>query len=325
MLLRGDRFAEKMTRHIRILADESPAIRAIYFRDDEREISVLDSKLDLYLEQKNTVAKGLICKYPGRALFLLSYTCAANCRYCERQDRVGMGLDKFGRLSSDEILDAVSHLSNRTDITEVIFSGGDPLTNMSGLKLASNELAKVPHVKVLRIHTRFPLQSPNGVDLRAMESIVNAKDSYYLSLHVDHPDELTQEARDVIRSLRKMGYILASQSVFLRGVNDSTDVLMQLFSELFEIGVRPYYIYHCAPIPTTPHFVVPLEKEVEIMSDLRQKLSGLAVPQHILEMQNTNGKVVVPSDHWTVQMDAVRDFYGNSVPLSLYGATASGQ
>jgi lysine 2,3-aminomutase len=318
MSLEDDRFAEKTTKFVRALARNSDAIKAIYFRDERHEVYPAGSDQDLYLEKQRTVVKGLICKYPTRALFLLSYTCAANCRYCERQDRVGVGLDKFGRLTKDEITAAVSYLSNRVDITEVIFSGGDPLTNMPGLKFASDELAKIPHVKTLRIHTRFPLQYPEAVKIDLLQSIVASKESYYLSLHIDHPDELTTETETVIRALRRAGFILTSQTVFLCGVNDNVDTLAKLFSRLMEIGVRPYYIYHCAPIPATQHFVVKLADEIRIMSQLRQEISGLAMPQHILEMQHTSGKVAVPSNHWSVDLQSVRDFYGVEVSLEHY-------
>src|SRR5882757_5363356 len=105
------RFAEKTTDFIRQLAQKSHAIRAIYLRNQEFERGALEPSADLYLESENTVTKGLVCKYPGRALMLLSYTCAANCRYCERQDRVGIGRDSVGRMSSSDVIEAVTYLA----------------------------------------------------------------------------------------------------------------------------------------------------------------------------------------------------------------------
>jgi lysine 2,3-aminomutase len=318
MIRPGERFAEKTTAFIRELSLSSPAIRDIYMKDPQNEIDSLGSSADLYLEQKNTVSKGLVSKYPGRALLLLSYTCAANCRYCERQDRVGVGLDLEGRLGLDDIAAAVRYLAEHPEISEVIFSGGDPLTNMPGLIAACDGLRAVPSVKVLRIHTRFPMQFPAAVKLDQLARIADAKPAFYLSLHVDHPDELTRETEAVIARLRAAGYILLSQSVFLRGVNDCTATLRQLFGRLWELGVRPYYIYHCAPIPTTRKFMMKIADEVRIMSELRETMSGLAVPQHIIEMQNTSGKIVVPSHHWDVDFSQARDFAGHRVDLLQY-------
>ena len=314
-----ERFAEKTTPFIRDLASRSPALQAIYYIDPAREQSPMPLNSDVMLEKSMTVAKGLVCKYSRRALLLLSYTCASHCRYCERQDRVGVGLDAEGRLNESEIHHAVRYLAERPDISEIIFSGGDPLTNMPGLMLACRELSRLPHVRMLRIHTRFPLQHPSAVKLEQLAEIVRAVPAFYFSLHIDHPDELTAETEAVIQQLRQMGYLLLSQSVFLRGVNDDVDTLDMMFTRLAELGVRPYYIYHCMPIPTTMHFVMALEAEVRIMSELRKRLSGHSIPVHILELPTTTGKVAVPTDYWTADYASVRDFHGRNFALDENG------
>src|SRR5699024_4599076 len=132
----------------------------------------------------------------------------------------------------------------------------------------------------------------------------------YLSLHIDHPDELTPGVVDLIGELRRIGYILISQSVFLKGVNDDVETLAKMFLELFQLGVRPYYIYHCQRIPTTKRFEMKLADEVEIMSELRERLSGLAYPQHVIDLPAARGKVVVPSNHWNWDPSVTRDFDG---------------
>lgn len=307
-----DRFAEKSTEHLRKLSASSEAIRKMYEFDPEHENLPANREADLFLEKKLTRTKGVIYKYPGRVLVLLSYTCAAHCRYCERQDRVGVGLDEEGRLTPEEIDAAVDFVAQRPEITEVIFSGGDPLTHPRGLESAAERMAALEHVKVLRIHTRFPLQLPEKVDHGLMERLAQLPVTFYLSLHVDHPDELTPETESLIERFRRQGYVLLCQSVFLQGVNDEVDVLAKLFTRLSQLGVRPYYIYHCHPIATTMRFVAPLEREIEIMSRLRERLSGIACPQHIFEMRQTTGKLVVPSDHWDVSLEHVTDFVGQS-------------
>jgi lysine 2,3-aminomutase len=304
------RFREKTTTYLRRLAESSEAIRTMYFFDPKYEDIPAQLEADLFFEKRLASTKGLVAKYPGRALLLLSYTCAANCRFCERQDRVGVGLDSEGRLRPEDVEAAVAEIRRREDIYEVIFSGGDPLANPIGLEHAANLLAGVDHVRMLRIHTRFPMQQPERVPLKTLERIAPLRDAFYLSLHIDHPDELTAETESVIRALRGMGFILLCQSVFLRGVNDSVKVLKRLYTRLATLGVRPYYIYHCQPIPTTMRFVMRIEDEVRLMSELREQVSGLAYPQHVLELQHTTGKVIVPTDHWAVNTSEVRDFVG---------------
>ncbi|TWT29328.1 L-lysine 2,3-aminomutase [Posidoniimonas corsicana] len=282
----------------------------MYLFDPEHEDLPANRDADLFLEKQLTRTKGLVYKYPGRAIVLLSYTCAANCRYCERQDRVGVGLDSEGRLQPEEIDAAVSFVAESPEITEVIFSGGDPLTHPVGLDRAWRAMAALPQVAILRIHTRFPLQAPDKVDFDLLEGLAGCDAMPYLSLHIDHPDELTPETEAAIGRLRRMGYVLISQSVFLKGVNDDLDVLDRMFTRLAQLGVCPYYLYHCHPIATTMRFVMTLDEEIELMSRLRERISGVACPQHIFEMRGTTGKLVVPTDHWSVDLTSVCDFTG---------------
>jgi lysine 2,3-aminomutase len=304
----ADRFKEKVTPHLRALAETSDAVRTMYFYDPEHEDVPVNVDADLFFEKELTESKGLVIKYAGRALMLLSYTCAANCRFCERQDRVGVGLDAEGRMTEEEVDRAVEVLAGLPHISEVIFSGGDPLTNPKGLERAVALLSALPHVTNLRIHSRFPMQNPRAVDFDLLARIVDQPDVFHFSIHVNHPDELTPDCVEAIRRLRKMGFVMLSQSVFLKGVNDDVDTLETLFTRLFKLGVRPYYLYHCQPIPTTIRFVMGLDDEVRIMSELRVRLSGLAFPQHVLELQHTTGKIIVPSDHWDFDRSRVRDF-----------------
>jgi len=310
-----ERFKEKTTRFIRAAAERSDAFRKMYFFDPVHEDVPIDTSRDLFLEKALTRSKGLVQKYPGRVLFMLSYTCAANCRYCERQDRVGVSLDAEGRLHDEDIVRAVDFIAANPDVYEVIFSGGDPLSNPRGLELACQLLAKVPTVKVLRIHTRYPVQVPDKIDFDLLGRIAAQRETFYLSIHIDHPDELTPETEAVIRRLRKQGFILLCQSVFLRGINDDYDTLKRLFGRLFELGVRPYYIYHCQPIPTTMRFVMDIADEVALMTRLREEMSGLAFPQHVVELQHTTGKLIAPTNHWNVDWRKIHDFTGNEYGL----------
>lgn len=308
-----EKFAEKLTPHLQALATTSEAIHKMYVFDPVHENIPADIGRDLLNEKNTTNVFGVVRKYEGQVLVLLSYTCAANCRYCERQDRVGVGLDAIGRLTFAQIDTVIGYINADPTIYEVIASGGDPLTHPKGLAYLFERLSEVLHVKVLRIHTRFPLQFPNKVNLGLMKNLAKAKQVVFLSLHIDHPDELQPECISLIKQFKSMGFILLSQSVFLKGVNDDKDLLKHMFLTLFEHGVRPYYIYHCQEILTTTRFVMRLEDEVAIMTLLRNELSGLAFPQHVIDIPNATGKVLVPSGHWQADLSKVIDFKGEKI------------
>lgn len=306
-------FAEKTTAYIRGLASRSDAVRKMYFFDPVHENVPVNTERDLLAEKSNTVVKGLVNKFGNRVLFLLSYTCAAHCRFCERQDRVGVGLDSVGRLTEREIIKGVESIKSNDQVREVIFSGGDPLTNPKGLELACNLLREVPRVKILRIHTKLPMQLPMKVNFNLLNRLVDAKPAFYFSIHVNHPDELNDITLPVINKIRKMGYLMISQSVFLKDVNDDVETLTKLYSQLAQNGVRPYYLIHNQEFPATKRFTVDLEKEVSLMTELREKLSGLEWPQHMIDLQGTVGKVIVPTNHWDIDLTKCKDYLGNTI------------
>jgi lysine 2,3-aminomutase len=306
----GAYFQEKTTGFLRQLSLTSPAVRAIYTYDPESEATAVNLDRDILDEKKHSPVKGVVYKFSGRILVMLSYTCAANCRYCERQDRVGVGLDSEGRLNEEEIHGVVDFVRSRPEINEVILSGGDPLTHPNGLELIATLLAGLRHLRILRIHTRFPMQQPGRVNLDLLGRVCALYTTTYFSVHIDHPDELTPETEDILLRIRRLGFIMLGQAVFLKGVNDRTDVLRRLFVRMSELGIRPYYIYHCQAIPTTMRFVMPLEDEIRIMTELRESLSGIAFPQHVIDLQHTRGKVIVPTAHWRVDTGRVQDYDG---------------
>jgi lysine 2,3-aminomutase len=316
------RFSEKMTPFIRELAKKSRAIREMYEFNPNYETIPADTNVDILNEKTSAPVFGTVKKYDGQLLVLLSYTCAANCRYCERQDRVGVGLDAEGRLTEKQIDDVLNYIRSDESIYEVIASGGDPLTSPKGMKYLFDGLKGIEHVKVVRIHTRFPLQYPSKVKMPLMRELVKTKETVYLSLHVDHPDELQPETEAVIKEFKKMGYVLLAQSVFLKGVNDDVEVLKKMFLRLFELGVRPYYIYHGQEVTSTRRFVMSIEDEIAIMTTLRNELSGLAFPQHVIDIPGATGKVVVPSNHWQAKTDSVTDFVGKKISTENWAEIA---
>lgn len=308
-------FQQKTTKYIDSLAQNSKEVKEMYFYNSDFEDIPIDTTRDVLLEKQNSPTKGLVHKFKNRAMLLLSYTCAANCRFCERQDRVGTGLDQYGNLTESDINKAVEYISSHEEITEIIFSGGDPLSNPVGLLQACNALSKVPHIRIFRLHTKFPMQNPLYVNFDLLESIVNMTPVFYLSLHINHPDELNDITIPVITKIRKLGFIMLCQTVFLKGINDDVKILKNLFEKLSEVGVRPYYIYHCTSIPTTKRFVMEISDEVIIMSQLREQLSGIAFPNHTIDLMGAVGKVIVPTNHWEAERNKVLDYNGKVIEI----------
>lgn len=290
----------------------------MYFFDPVNENIPVNRDRDILLEKINSPVKGLVHKFPNSVAIFLSYTCAANCRYCERQDRVGVGLDKQGFLHNTDIDKILEYISSRPNIREVVLSGGDPLMNLKGLEYFCKRAESIPSIKILRIHTRLPIQAPELVNLEMLGRIVSAKEVFYLSIHINHPDELHPLVIDKLRAIRKLGFILLSQSVFLKGVNDSVDILYELFTSLADIGIRPYYIYHCQAIPTTKKFVMDLEEEIKIMTELRRRISGTSYPSHVIDLQNAVGKITVPTNHWNFDLSVARDFNNKLIDFKNY-------
>jgi lysine 2,3-aminomutase len=313
-------FEEKTTGYLRELSKKSSAVRKMYYYNPECENISVDVNKDIMLEKQCTQCKGLIHKFNSRVLIMLSYTCAANCRYCERQDRVGIGKDKEGMLSENDIDNIYNYIQNHIDINEVIFSGGDPLTNPRVLLYACFRLNKIEHIKVFRIHTKFPINNPFAVNFDLLEEIIELKPIFYFSIHVNHPDELNEVSIPVIKKIRNLGFIMLSQSVFLKNINDNVDLLEHLFTMLSQIGVRPYYIYHCTNIPANKHFVMTIEEEILIMTELRNRLSGIAYPTHVIDLINAIGKIVVPTNHWVTntEITSICDYNNKDINFRNY-------
>lgn len=305
----------KVSNHLTKLAEKSPAIRKQFFPSEKENECSRRAFSDPLLEEKNKKVKGLIHKYPKRVLVELSLDCLSFCRFCTRRREVSDV--KKGIISSADIGRMTSYIKSQPGLNEVIFSGGDPLTVPELLIDSLNRFAKVPQIKIIRIHTRVPVSNPESFNknvLKALERI-NKQKTVYFSIHFEHPDELTEETIKVIKVLRKTGIILLSQSVFLKGVNDSYNVLEELFTRLVELGVRPYYIYHCDLVKGVEHFIVPIEKEIEIMTKLRKNLSGIAYPFHIIDTPNGSGKIPVPLNFWKFDKTKFKDFDGKNIRM----------
>jgi lysine 2,3-aminomutase len=268
-------------------------------------------RADPLLEEQFTVCRGLVHKYPNRILVLLTLQCAAYCRFCTRQRKVGD--PRQASVTRADVDRMVTYVEAHPEIREVIFSGGDPLTRPRLLEYAVDAFAALGQIRILRVGTRLPVVDPRRVTEQQLSFLRSPTQPVYVGIHFEHPDELTPPTVGACATLRRLGCVLYSQSVFLKGVNDDFDTLYRLFSRLIEIGVKPYYIYRCDPVRGAERFIVDFEREIEIMTRLRTALSGLAFPTYVIDAPNGSGKIPVPLGFWRFDRDSCRDFDGTPI------------
>jgi lysine 2,3-aminomutase len=234
---------------------------------------------------------GLVHRYPDRVLIKLVAACAVYCRFCFRRERVGPGA---GALSATEFAAALDYVRARPGVWEVILTGGDPLIlSPRRIAEATKALAAIPHVKILRWHTRLPVAAPERVTRAMARALIAARKTSVVAVHANHPRELTEAARAACRRLSAEGAMLVSQSVLLKGVNDDAETLTDLMRAFVEARVKPYYLHHGDLAPGTAHWRVPIARGQELMRVLRGRLSGLATPTYVLDIPGGRGKVPI--------------------------------
>jgi len=248
----------KISHHLKNLSKKSPAIKKQFFPSDRENNFSKRAFIDPLLEEKFSPIKGLCQKYPRRILVELTLNCASFCRFCTRRRKITDIIN--GQITKEDVDKMIKYIKSKPDINEIIFSGGDPLVVPNLLIYALKKFSNLPQITIIRIHTRVPISDPKLFNQKVVTAFSKIKQSLYLSLHFEHPDELTPETLKIIERLKKTRVILISQSVFLKGVNDSYEVLKKLFTRLAELGIRPYYIYHCDLVRGAEHFIVRLKK-----------------------------------------------------------------
>ncbi len=242
---------------------------------------------DPFFEESLSPVRGLVYRYPGRVLFLVTGRCASICRFCMRKRLAG----RTGDLPAHDLSAALSWIASSHEVFEVILSGGDPLM-LSDHKLGHvlSVLKSIRHVRLIRIHTRMPVFYPSRITSR-LASMIAAVKPVYMNIHVNHPSELTGDAVNAISILADAGIPLGSQSVLLANINDDPEILAGLFCRLLELRVRPYYLHHPDPVSGTFHFRVPVEKGLEIMASIQGRIPGIGVPHYMIDLPGGEGKI----------------------------------
>lgn len=241
--------------------------------------------------------KGLVHRYPDRVLLKPLHTCPVYCRFCFRRESVGP--EGAGTLSEIELAAAFAYVAAHLEIFELIVSGGDPLM-LSPRRMAAiaEAAAGVPHLKVMRWHSRVPLADPARVDTARIAAIKRFPGAVYVAVHANHPREFTGAGRAALARLADAGITLLGQSVLLKGVNDDADVLEALMRAFLASRVKPYYLHQGDLAPGTAHFRTTIAEGQALMRALRGRLSGIAQPTYVVDLPGGHGKVPVgPTYH----------------------------
>ena len=248
--------------------------------------------------------KGIIHRYHDRLLLTPTHTCHVYCRFCFRREKVGQGADM---LSKAELDLAVAYIADHSEVHEVILSGGDPLV-LSDRRVGDilQRLAAIPHVQVIRFHTRVPMVEPTRVT-PALIKALKVRPAVYVVVHVNHVTELSTDVCQGLGRLANAGFPLLSQTVLLKGVNDNAENLAKLFRALIANRVKPYYLHHLDRAKGTGHFRVSIKRGQEIMRELRGQLSGIAQPTYVIDIPGGFGKVPIGPNYMTELKDATYD------------------
>lgn len=225
----------------------------------------------------------VIHKYPDRVVLLVTQTCPVYCRHCTRKyhttDKEGTYFERGEGVSFE---DDFEYIENNPQIKDVLLTGGDPLTYADHkLEEIVGRIRSIPHVEIIRIGSRFPVLLPQRItdDLCAMLSKYHP---VWFSTHFNHPKELTKEAVAACDRLLRHGMPVQNQTVLLKGVNDTSEVMTQLMRGLLRARIKPYYLYHCDNVSGVSHFMTSIEKGREIMSSMLGHISGYALPRYII-------------------------------------------
>ena len=279
----NDVFPVRVTRSWaeRVESADDPLGRQVFPVSSELESHAGDVSDPVGEEQKMPVP-WVVRKHPDRALLLVTRRCHLHCRYCFRRD-----LEGAGEPTPDELEHAIGYLRT-SGVREVILSGGDPLF-LKDEQLLNVIDALRPEVPLIRIHTRAPITFPSRVTDVLVRQL-SSRAPLWLVVHINHPKELSPDVCDGLARFVDAGIPVLNQSVLLRGVNDDVETLVRLSDRLLELRVRPYYLHHTDAVPGSASFWVGLEEGLELYQALRKRLSGIGLPQYVIDPPDGTGK-----------------------------------
>ena len=245
---------------------------------------------DPLAEEQSSPVRTIVHRYPDRALFTVSSTCATYCRHCTRKRWAGHLPIPF---SGDDLTQGIEYIRHHSEIRDVVISGGDPLMlNDDTLMRILHQLSDIEHVEMIRIGTRVPVTLPMRVTDELVERLKEFS-NLWVNTHFNHSREITPLSETACRRFQNVGIPVNNQSVLLRGVNDSLEAMRDLVHGLMKIRVRPYYLYQCDLARGLKHFRTDVTTGINIIQNLRGFTSGMCIPQFVIDSPNGGGKVPI--------------------------------
>ena len=281
---------------------------ALQFVPDERELeSQPEERADPIGDDAHSPVPGVVHRYPDRVLLKVVNVCAVYCRFCFRREMVGPGR---GALTGAALTAALDYIARTPQIWEVILTGGDPLLlPPRRLEEVMTRLAAIEHVKVIRLHSRIPVVAPELITPSLLRALRSGK-AVFMVLHVNHPRELSDEARATCARVIDAGIPMLSQSVLLRGINDGVETLGALMRALVECRIKPYYLHHADLASGTAHLRLSIVEGQALMRALHGRYSGLCQPHYVLDIPGGHGKSPIGPIYLSADGNQITDFKG---------------
>ncbi|HQT63398.1 MAG: lysine 2,3-aminomutase [Acidocella sp. 20-57-95] len=272
----------------KLIASPSDPIGLQFIPDAAELITAPHESVDPIADEALSPVPGIVHRYPDRALLKPLLACPVYCRFCFRREQVG---PDGGLLSDAQLTAAYAYIAAHPEIREVVLTGGDPLIlsprRLSGILAA---LSAIPHVELLRIHSRVPVADP-ALITDELAAALDVATPLFIALHANHAHEITPEAVAALTKLQRRGIPILGQTVLLAGVNDSEEALGDLFRAMLRARVKPYYLHQLDAAPGTARFHVPPARGRDILANLRGNISGTALPTYIYDRPGGLGKI----------------------------------
>jgi lysine 2,3-aminomutase len=286
----AERYSIALTPAVQALidpADPADPIARQFLPDPAELVTASGEREDPTADTPFTPVKGVVHRYPDRALLKPLLACSVYCRFCFRREVVG---PEGGLLSEAELEAALDWFARTPTVREAILTGGDPLM-LSPRRLSHivARLSAMPHIEIIRLHSRVPVAAPARVT-SALAAALETEKAVFLCVHANHAREFAEPARAALALLARAGIPLLGQSVLLRGVNDSVEALEALFRAMLRNRVKPYYLHQLDRAPGTARFEVPIAEGRALLRALRGRLTGLAWPTYVLDLPGGGGK-----------------------------------
>jgi len=277
-------YASLMDKHDPYCPIRLQAIPTIFENTDK------EGELDPMHENLTNPAGTVTRRYPDRLIINVTNECAMFCRHCQRRRNIG---EEDLPQPASVIDNSIQYIAENNEIRDVLITGGDPLTMTdSYIENILSQLRRIDHVEIIRIGSRTPVTMPQRIS-DELVSMLKKYHPLYINVHVNHPKEITVEAKKACEKLADAGIPLGNQAVLLNGINNDKNIMKLLNQELLKVRVRPYYIFHAKHVKGTSHFNTSVDDGLEIMEYLRGYTSGLAIPTFIINAPGGYGKTPI--------------------------------